>query len=153
MNIRTVQAPVTTLHMDAPKPGERATVVLVKELLEYGESDVDAWGVEGVRALVRRALADVAWGPDPLRASVSHDGTIWAFDLAAGAVQVGTWTQAPQVSYRLVDVIDREVSDPAARPARLAAVRDGLWDLVGPGLLGSYDEALVAYVEGRVSIR
>lgn len=145
-------SPNTNLRINAPKRSDRASVVFIKELLEDAQSDVDAWGADGVRALVRRALAGETDGSQPLRVSVSDDGTLWAYDEGAGAVKIGTWTQEAQVSYRLVDVIDQEVTDPAERPARFAVVRDGLWDLVTAGTFGSYDEALIAYRLGEVEI-
>lgn len=143
-------APCTTLHILRAKSTDSAAVQYVKGRLDSAESEVDVWGVAGVRALVTRALAGETDGTSPLRASVSHDGTIWAFDPKAGAVKVGNWTQRPQATYRLVDVIDRNVPNPADRPARFAQVRDGLWDLIALGVYGSWDEALAGYANGEV---
>lgn len=144
-------APYTTLQITWAKSTDSAPVQYVKGLLDSTESDGVAWGVEGVRALVRSALAGQTDGSQPLRASVSHDGTIWAFDPKAGAVKVGNWTQRPQAAYRLVDVIDRDVPNPADRPARTAAVTAGLWDLIEVGVYGSWDEALAGYANGEVN--
>lgn len=145
-------APYTTLHILRAKSTDSAAVQYVKGILESVESESESvgWGADGVRALVRRALAGQTDGTSPLRASVSHDGTIWAYHPKAGAVKVGNWTQRPQATYRLVDVIDRDVPNPADRPARTAVVTAGLWDLIEFGVYGSWDEALAGYANGEV---
>jgi hypothetical protein len=144
-------APYTTLQILWAKSTDSAAVQYVKGRLDSAESDTHAWGADGVRDLVRGLLAGQTDGTNPLRASVSHDGTIWAFDPKAGAVKVGNWTQRPQATYRLVDVIDRDVPNPADRPARTATVIAGLWDLVELGVYGSWDEALAGYANGEVN--
>jgi len=87
-------APHTSIKVTPAKATDRAAVVFVKELLDGAESHVDAWGVEGVRALVTRALAGETDGSEPLRASVADSGTVKAYDpITDTYVRVGTWRQ------------------------------------------------------------
>src|SRR5690606_42012218 len=80
--------PYTTLFRSS------AAIVLVKELLDGAESEVDANGIDGVQALINRALAGETDGSTALRAEARAYGTLYAYDPARDRfVGIGSWRQ------------------------------------------------------------
>lgn len=87
-------APLTTITTRPAKSTDSAAVVLVKELLDGAESEVDANGIDGVQALINRALTGETDGSTALRAEARAYGTLYAYDPARDRfVGIGSWRQ------------------------------------------------------------